>query len=131
MPEEQQFLLDTNAVSLILKGDPLLRRTYLLYPPWQMSISVITEAELHYGLCKKPEAIHSRKLGAAFLEQVRILPWTSAVASSYGSMRAEAERFGLTIGNLDLLIAAQARATGRILITNNSALLRLKPWMNV
>jgi tRNA(fMet)-specific endonuclease VapC len=41
-------------------------------------------------------------------------------------LRASLERTGQPIGNLDLMIAAHALATGAILVTNDRAFARIK-----
>jgi tRNA(fMet)-specific endonuclease VapC len=61
-----------------------------------------------------------------FLIRVTILPWDSKAAQEYGILRAALERSGQPIGNLDLMIAAHALATGAILVTNDRAFTRIK-----
>ena len=47
------------------------------------------------------------------------MPYTVKAAQHYGSIRAELERSGQSIGVNDLHIAAHARGEGLILVTNN------------
>jgi tRNA(fMet)-specific endonuclease VapC len=95
-------------------------------PMEQLSISVITEAELLFGVARHPEATRL-KLGVhEFLIRMRVLPWNSDVARSYADLRAELERRGITMGNLDLMIAAQALAENAILVSNDRAFRRIK-----
>ena len=54
-----------------------------------------------------------------------ILPWNSVAASTYAQLRATNEALGVTIGNLDLLIAAHALAEGAVLVTNDRAFSQL------
>ena len=49
----------------------------------------------------------------------RILPFDSACARIYGSVRAHLEKQGLVIGSNDLLIAAICLAHGTTLVTHN------------
>jgi tRNA(fMet)-specific endonuclease VapC len=81
---------------------------------------------LRFGVAKKPEAA---RLGAAveeFLLRVEILPWDSEAARSYARIRAEIERAGEPMGNLDMMIAAQALAAGVRLVTRDHVFHRLK-----
>jgi tRNA(fMet)-specific endonuclease VapC len=55
-----------------------------------------------------------------------ILPWDSQTAQEYGQLRATLERDGQPMGNLDMMIGAQALALDLILITNNQAFKRIK-----
>jgi tRNA(fMet)-specific endonuclease VapC len=48
-----------------------------------------------------------------------ILPWNTALVADYGEIRVELEKKGISIGPLDLLIAAHARSLGATLITAN------------
>jgi tRNA(fMet)-specific endonuclease VapC len=65
----------------------------------------------------------------SWLENIEILPWTSAGA--YATLRQQSEAKGITCGSLDLLIAAHAVATHRTLVTNDKALHRLSTWLAV
>ena len=71
-----------------------------------LAISVITEAEVRYGLARKPEAHRLARTVEFVLAGLTILPWTSATAHAYASLRVENQRLGLVAGSLDLLIAA-------------------------
>jgi len=121
------YLLDTNIVSYVIKGHPMrVRERLMTVPMEQLSISVITEAELLFGVARHPEATRL-KLGVhEFLIRMRVLPWNSDVARSYADLRAELERRGITMGNLDLMIAAQALAENAILVSNDRAFRRIK-----
>ena len=98
-----------------------------------MSISAITEGELLFGLAKKPDAKQLSLVIHEFLIRVDVLPWDSAVAACYGKLRADMQKKGKILGNLDLLIAAHALALGLVLITNDRAFtqvegLKIEDW---
>lgn len=121
------YLLDTNTVSYIIKGHPPRVRRHLLgVPAEQIAVSVITEAELRFGVAKKPEATNVKLAVEEFLRRVAILPWDSEAARHYAELRALLEQTGQPIANLDLMIAAQALAAAATLVTNDSSLRRLK-----
>ncbi len=114
-------MLDTNAVSSLLREHPAVARRVMATPIASLCISAITEGELFFGLARRPEA---RRLHAAvreLLRRVDVLPWTSAVAERYGAVRADLERRGRPLAPLDLLIAAQALEAGAVLVTNDRA----------
>ena len=50
------YLLDTNTVSFILKGNARVRQHLVGVPMEQVTLSVVTEAELRFGLARRPEA---------------------------------------------------------------------------
>ena len=55
-----------------------------------------------------------------FIETVHVIPFDDNAARHYGDIRAELEKSGVSIGPLDLLIAAHARSLGATLITSNA-----------
>lgn len=121
-----RYMLDTNTVSRIIKGaTPALQNRLRHVPMAHLCVSSITEAELLYGLARKPEAVTLHRIVHEFLLRVDILPWDSEAAHCYGLLRAELERGGVILGNLDLLIAAHAQAAAAVLVTNDRAFLRV------
>jgi tRNA(fMet)-specific endonuclease VapC len=53
------------------------------------------------------------------LNSIAVLPFEPPADEIYGTIRAQLERAGTPIGNMDLLIAAQALAQGHVLVTDN------------
>ena len=126
-----RYLLDTNTVSYVIKGNfPRVRERLLKVPMAEVGISVITEAELLFGLARKPEASNLRLAVEEFLLRVEILPWDSDAASHYTRVRAALEDEGEPIGNLDLMIAAQALAAEAVLVTHDRVFRRVKGLSN-
>ena len=122
-----RYLLDTNTVSYVIKGNfPRVRERLLKIPMSQVGISVITEAELRFGLARRPEAKKLKTVVEEFLLRVEVLPWGSEAAEHYARARAALELEGEPIGNLDLMIAAQALAAGAILVTSDRVFRRVK-----
>jgi len=121
------YLLDTNTVSYIAKGKSpaALARLQALGDDETVCISSITEAELRYGLAKRPEARQLRKSIEGLLFRLRILAWGSKEAAAYGELRARLEGAGITLSQLDLQIAAHALAIGAVLVTNDKAFLQV------
>jgi tRNA(fMet)-specific endonuclease VapC len=122
------YLLDTNTVGYIAKGKSPAARARLeaVGDGETVSISSITEAELRYGLAKRPEARVLRAAIEALLFKLRILPWGSKEAAACGALRARLEAAGVTLSELDLQIAAHAIALGAVLVTNNKAFLQVE-----
>ncbi len=122
-----RYLLDTNTVSYILKGNPPRVRQHLARIPMEaVSVSVVTEAELRFGLARRPDAKNLRVAVEEFLLRVDILPWDSSAAGHYGDIRAEIEAAGAPMGNMDLMIAAQALSAGATLVTSDRSFHRIK-----
>jgi len=129
------WMLDTNTVSYIVRGkSPAARaKLYRLQGDEIGCISVITEAELRYGVSK--QARGSVRLAAlnTLFEKLRILPWTSEEALIYGDLRAKLERAGKVLSNLDMLIAAHAISANATLVTRDKTFAQvedLRPPVN-
>jgi tRNA(fMet)-specific endonuclease VapC len=113
------LMLDTNALSAVVKGRaPALAQTLI---PSSFCISVVTEAEVRYGLAHRPPRADLRTSIERLLACIDIRPWTSATARRYGPLRAELAALGRPLAPLDLLIAAHALAEGATLVTADRA----------
>ena len=93
--------------------------------------STICEAEVLFGIAHKA----STRLAAAFSTQLRprlaILPLDSACAAAYAEFRAACRRNGNPVADMDLLIAATAKAHGLVLATLNHRHFSLIPGLTV
>jgi len=54
------------------------------------------------------------------------LPWDSNAARRYADLRAPLEMGGITMGNLDMMMAAHAWAVEAVLVTNDRSSRRVK-----
>jgi tRNA(fMet)-specific endonuclease VapC len=129
------YMLDTNTVSYIAKGQSKAARARMLNVKEHevVCLSVITEAEIRYGLAKRPEATALRERMEWFLAAVKVLPWGRDEASAYGALRAKLESSDKTLENMDMQIAAHAIATGAVLVTHDNAFAQvddLLAWVN-
>jgi len=122
-----RYLLDTNTASYVIKGNfPRVRERLLRIPMAEVGISVVTEAELRFGVARLPGAMTLKSVVEEFLLRVEILPWNSEAARHYARIRAILEKDGSPMGNLDLMIAAQALAAEVVLVTHDHVFRRVK-----
>jgi tRNA(fMet)-specific endonuclease VapC len=122
-----RYFLDTNIAGYVIKGNfPPVRERLLEIPMSAVGISVITEAELRFGVARLPQAAKLGRAVEEFLIRVEVLPWDSEAAQRYAQLRAALEEHGEPMGNLDLMIAAQALAEGVILVTNDRVFRRVR-----
>lgn len=117
----RRFMLDTNTVSLLLRQHPAVLRQVTAAPMAALCISVVTEGELLFGLAKRPAAKRLHAAVREFLRRVEVLPWETATAERYATLRAGLERADKVLGPLDLLIAAHALDRQAVLVTNDRA----------
>jgi tRNA(fMet)-specific endonuclease VapC len=129
------YLLDTNIASDAIKGQPpRVRERIIALPVHEIAICAVTQGELIYGLARRGNPTALSALVHEFLIRVEVLPWTAAVANLYGALRASCAQRGVTLGALDMMIAAQALAAQAILVTRDQAFrhlqqdLQLQDW---
>ena len=127
------FLLDTNIVGFIVNGRSLAARheLKLRLADSAVMISAVTEAEILFGLERRPEAIRLRVAVEALLSTLQIRPWDSEAADAYAKLRVGLEAAGKSLTLMDLLIASHAAAAGAILVSHDQAFQQLKPFLTV
>jgi len=113
-----RFLLDTNAVIAILKGDnSSLALRLRQHRPADICLSSIVTHELYFGAYKSGRVeANLARLRALRFEVLSFDLEDSIVA---GEIRAKLRAKGVPIGPYDLLIAAQALGRGLVLVTAN------------
>lgn len=126
LAKSTRYMLDTNAVSDLVKGNPAIAQRLRAEPISSICISAITEGELLYGLAKRPAMKRLRQAVEEFLLRVDVLPWDSTVTTRYGELRAALESQGKVLQPLDLQIAAHALSLGAVLVTGDKAFGRVR-----
>ena len=112
-----KYLLDTNAVIAILKGDPAVTGRLRAHLPSDFGLPSIVVHELYYGACKSQRA--AENLARVEALQFEIVPFDAEDAQHAGELSAQLAAAGTPIGPYDALIAGQARARGLVLVTHN------------
>jgi len=114
------LLLDTNAYSKYLRGDPrvldALARTGLVY------MSVFVLGELLAGFRSGSREKANRQILEAFLGKpvVRVLDATRETADYFGLIKSSLKRAGQPLPLNDVWVAAHALETGSVLVTFDS-----------
>jgi tRNA(fMet)-specific endonuclease VapC len=122
-----RYLLDTNISSYVIKGKvPYVRENLRRIPMPEVGISAVTGAELRFGVARIPGASQLQIAVEEFLVHVEILPWDSFAARHYATLRSSLEASGTPMGNLDMMIAAQALAAEATLVTHDRVFHRVK-----
>jgi tRNA(fMet)-specific endonuclease VapC len=113
-------MLDTNICIYIIKQKPqaVLER-FSSFPMGAVGISVITLAELEYGVSKSKQPVRNSEALEEFISPLEIAVFDRPATIAYGNVRALLEKRGHPIGSMDLLIAAHALSLGVPLATNN------------
>ncbi len=116
-----RYMLDTDTCSYIMKrsSDKVLKRLRHV-PVTDVCISVITKAELLFGIEVSARRQQDEAALNAFLQYVEVLDFPDEASPHYARIRADLKKRGTMIGANDLLIAAHARSLGLTLVTNNT-----------
>jgi tRNA(fMet)-specific endonuclease VapC len=112
-------MLDTNAVSAVMRGNPQMDDRLLQLDPADWCISAVTHSEICYGLALRPEATTLIRAADAFLAVATTLAWDAVAAAAHGRLRAQLRQAGTPIGDFDEMIAAHALSVGAVLVTDN------------
>ena len=124
------FMLDTDICSYIIKCRPATLLEKFEKNAETLNVSVITAAELRFG-AEKVARPKLAELVEAYLDRLAILDWTNDVTPHYARIRAQLDRSGKPIGNMDLLIASHAVSQGMTVVTNNLKHFSNVPGLNV
>ena len=115
------FLLDTNICIYAINGrHPMLSEKLLSIHPSEIFISSITVGEMEYGAAKSHWGERTKQIMHAFLANYDILPFTDQDAALFGAFRAQLASTGITVGVLDVMIAAQGVSNNLTLVTHNT-----------
>ena len=116
------YMLDTDICSYVMKrSNQRLLKELSEVPVTDVCMSVVTKAELLYGVRISPHQTRDDQALRALLRYVAVLGFPEEAAGDYADIRADLRRQGNLIGANDLLIAAHARSLNLTLVTNNTA----------
>jgi tRNA(fMet)-specific endonuclease VapC len=127
-----RYLLDSDICIYALSGrHPAATARFDLLQPGEAVISAIAYGELLFGASKSraPEAAAARLTALTLVASLAPLPLEAA--GHYAEIRRHLEAAGTPIGGNDAWIAAHARATGLVLVSNNEREFRRVPGLAV
>jgi len=126
------YMLDTDICSYIIRERPLqVLEHFKQVEMEQLCISVVTYAELIYGVEHSSSKKVNRVVIDDFVQHLTIVPWDEEAAEHYGNIRAYLQAEGKIIGSMDMMIAAHARSRKMTLVTNNDKHFKRVPKLTV
>ena len=115
-----KLMLDTNTcIDLIRRHPRSVLERFASHAVGDIGISVMTLAELEYGVSRSSRPARNRVALDQFISPLDVAPFDRQATASYGRLRAALDKKGQSIGSMDLLIAAHAISLGVRLITHN------------
>jgi tRNA(fMet)-specific endonuclease VapC len=130
------YLLDTNVCVDLFKGHPKVCAKLADVSPEDCAISAVTAYELSVGVQRSIQPDRENKKLGNLLATIEVLPFDHAAGIEAAHVRHQLEQAGVMIGPYDILIAGQALASKRILISSNTRefdripQLELQNWRN-
>jgi tRNA(fMet)-specific endonuclease VapC len=131
------FLLDTDTLSLLQRGEPIVRRRIATAPPGEIAVALVTVEEQFQGRLavirqsRTPEQIARSYERLAetlqFFCAVATLPFNSVAAERFAALRQQ----GVRIGTRDLRIAATALVHDATVVTRNLRDFSLVPGLSI
>jgi tRNA(fMet)-specific endonuclease VapC len=113
------YLLDTDTVIYILKGDSVAEANLRKHIHDPIKIGTITLMELYYGAYKS-QKVTSNLAKIKNLENVmEIIPVGEEVAEIFGREKVRLEKEGIPLDDFDLVLGCCALAHNLTLVTNN------------
>lgn len=126
-----RYMLDTNICIYAQKGVASVIKNISAKSHTDLSISVISLAELWHGIDRSTAYDKNVKRLEALLEIVEVVPFEISAAEHYGKITAYLQNQGTPIGTMDALIAAHARSLGYTAVTNNTREFERVPGLNI
>ena len=115
-----RYMLDTDMCSYVMKRNDMVVKRLERLAVDEVCISVISKAELLFGIELSPRREQDGNALKAFLQYAEVVDFSDRAAIFYAKVRADLQKRGTMIGANDLLIAAHALSLGLTLVTNNT-----------
>ena len=116
-----RYLLDTNIFIAAIKGQEKVRGKLATIPLSDLLLSPVVLGELQLGVEKSQHREKNAARLARLVEGIQMALLDGETRLHYGAIRAELERQGKPIGANDYWIAAQGRALGAVVVTDNTS----------
>ncbi|MEM6730559.1 MAG: type II toxin-antitoxin system VapC family toxin [Myxococcota bacterium] len=126
-----KYLLDTNIIIYTMKRRPAKVQARFEKHDGQMAMSTVTFGELVFGCERSSNPKQNLLVLESFASRVTVLDFDRESAAHFGELRASLYSKGTPIGPYDMMIAAQARARGLVLVTNNQKEFRRLPGVRL
>jgi tRNA(fMet)-specific endonuclease VapC len=125
-----KYVLDTNVVSALMKGEPRVLARLLQVGRSAVLVPQPVLSEIAYGIARLPPSRRKQELSTVYarvLQEFNRATWTDEVSARFGDQKVKTEKRGQRLEDFDLAIAAHALAEGHVLVTaNGKHMLRLE-----
>ena len=114
------YLLDTNILIAAMKGVDKVRDKLAIVALSDLLLSPVVLGELQLGVEKSSHREKNASRLAHIVEGIQLAALDAETSRHYGEIRAQLERAGTPIGANDYWVAAQGKALGAVVVTDNT-----------
>ena len=114
-----KYLVDTTWVIEYLRGNKDIIQRLQTYRAEGLAIAIVSMAELYEGVFRSNNPAGNETILKDFLTGVTVLGIDEEVCIIFGREMARLRQVGMTVGDLDLLIAATALRHDLTLLTSD------------
>lgn len=117
-----KYVLDTNAVSALMRGETAVVAALRGKPKPDVAIPQPVLGEIAYGIERLPRSRRKERLRERFAlvrDEMARIAWDDEVSNRFGTAKAALERAGTRLEDFDVAVAAHALAAGAVLVTAN------------
>lgn len=129
-----KYVLDTNIVSLLMKGDSNAIGRLKAVSRADVCIPQPVVAEISHGIQRLSRSKRKEALASRFellKGEIGRVAWSDEVSEAFGGIKSGLERKGERIEDFDAAVAAHALAKGCILVTANLKHMTRVPGLQV
>jgi tRNA(fMet)-specific endonuclease VapC len=129
-----RYVLDTNVVSLLMKGDPNVIGRLKAVSRADVCMPQPVVAEISYGIQRLSRSKRKDALASRFellKSEIGRVAWSDEVSEAFGGIKSGLERRGERIEDFDAAVAAHALAKGCVLVTANLKHMTRVPGLQV
>ncbi len=123
------MVLDTDTISYYLRGSVAIKEQFLLHKN-ELASTTINYAELIYGLKKRDNKKYLSQVELIF-DNIKLYDFDKKASKIFGTLKADMQKTGIVVADMDLMIASIAISNGETLISNNLAHFSKVPLLDV
>jgi len=127
-------VLDTNVVSLLMKGEPKIVERLKRVAREDVCIPQPVIAEISYGIQRLARSRRKDALASRFeivKSEIQRVEWSDDVSEAFGAIKSALERKGERIEDFDAAVAAHATSLGCTLVTANMKHMLRVPGLDI
>jgi len=129
-----RYVLDTNVVSLLMKGEPKIVERLKRVAREDVCIPQPVIAEISYGIQRLARSRRKDALASRFeivKSEIQRVEWSDDVSEAFGAIKSALERKGERIEDFDAAVAAHATSLGCTLVTANMKHMLRVPGLDI